>query len=81
METITKIFEKVLLVSIWVYSYAISPFMAPACRHYPTCSSYSREAIRKHGPFRGLFLSIKRLLRCRPGGSSGYDPVPGDENE
>ena len=81
METITKIFEKVLLTGIWVYSNAVSPFLAPSCRHYPSCSSYTREAIKKFGPFKGLFLSIKRLLRCRPGGTSGYDPVPGDKNE
>ena len=43
METITKIVGKILLVGIWVYSNAISPFLAPTCRHYPTCSSYSGE--------------------------------------
>ena len=79
METIIKIVEKILLAGIWVYSNAISPFIAPSCRHFPSCSSYSREAIEKFGPFRGLFLSLKRLLRCRPGGTSGYDPVPDDK--
>ena len=81
METITKIVEKVLLAGIWIYTNAISPLFAPSCRHYPTCSSYSREAIKKHGPFKGLFLSASRLLRCRPGGTSGYDPVPDEKNE
>tara|TARA_B100001287_G_scaffold133179_1_gene112159 strand:- start:524 stop:769 length:246 start_codon:yes stop_codon:yes gene_type:complete len=81
METITKIVEKVLLASIWIYTNAISPLFAPSCRHYPTCSSYSREAIKKHGPSKGLFLSARRLLRCRPGGTSGYDPVPDEKNE
>ncbi len=79
MERITKIVEKTLLVGIWIYSNAISPFIAPSCRHYPSCSSYSREAIEKFGPFKGLLLSLKRLLRCRPGGTSGYDPVPDDK--
>ena len=79
METINKIIEKVLLVAIWVYSNTVSPFLAPSCRHYPSCSSYSREAIEKFGPFKGLYLTIKRLLRCRPGGTSGYDPVPSDK--
>ena len=79
METITKIAEKILLGCIWVYSNAISPFIAPSCRHIPTCSSYSREAIKKFGPLKGLFLSTRRLLRCRPGGTSGYDPVPDDK--
>ena len=81
METITKIVEKILLAGIWLYSNIISPLLAPSCRHYPTCSSYSREAIKKFGPLKGLFLSIKRLLRCRPGGTSGYDPVPTKKNE
>ena len=76
MERITKIVVKILLVGIWIYSNAISPFIAPSCRHYPSCSSYSREAIEKFGP---LLLSLKRLLRCRPGGTSGYDPVPDDK--
>ena len=79
MERITKIVGKILLVGIWIYSNAISPFIAPSCRHYPSCSSYSREAIEKFGPFKGLLLSLKRLLRCRPGGTSGYDPVPDDK--
>ena len=81
METITKIVEKILLAGIWLYSNAISPLLAPSSRHYPTCSSYSREAIKKFGPLKGLFLSIKRLFRCRPGGTSGYDPVPTKKNE
>ncbi|MGC6476797.1 MAG: membrane protein insertion efficiency factor YidD [Ilumatobacteraceae bacterium] len=46
------------------------------CRFSPTCSHYSHEAISIHGPFRGLWLTIRRLLRCRPFGPSGYDPVP-----
>ena len=46
------------------------------CRHIPTCSNYAIEAITKHGSFKGTYLSIKRVLKCNPWGSSGYDPVP-----
>lgn len=46
------------------------------CRHIPTCSNYAIEAIEKYGCFKGLFLSFKRIIRCNPFGSKGYDPVP-----
>jgi putative membrane protein insertion efficiency factor len=48
----------------------------PSCRFTPTCSEYARQAIIKHGPFKGLYLAIWRILRCNPWGGSGYDPVP-----
>ena len=53
-----------------------SPLPPPACRFTPTCSQYAIEAIEKHGPVRGLWLALRRLLRCHPWGGSGYDPVP-----
>lgn len=71
--------RKLLLLPIRVYQYAISPMMASHCRHYPTCSQYAIEAITTHGAVKGLFLSVKRLLRCHPWGKGGYDPVPGTE--
>lgn len=46
------------------------------CRHIPTCSNYAIEAIEEHGAFKGSFLAIKRILKCQPFGTSGYDPVP-----
>ncbi len=59
-----------------VYRKAISPFLPPACRFYPTCSAYAAEAVRRHGARRGLFLSVKRLARCHPLCEGGVDPVP-----
>ena len=59
-----------------LYQAIISPLMPSSCRHLPTCSEYTIEALRTFGLFRGSYLSIKRLLRCRPGGSHGYDPLP-----
>lgn len=65
-----------LILPIKFYRLCISPLLPPSCRFTPTCSQYAIEAISKYGPFKGIFLAVKRLLRCRPGGGSGYDPVP-----
>lgn len=54
----------------------LGPFLGGNCRFHPSCSHYTREAIEKHGARRGAWLGLKRLLRCRPFGASGYDPVP-----
>jgi putative membrane protein insertion efficiency factor len=61
---------------IRIYQYVISPAIGPKCRYTPTCSQYGIEALKKHGPIKGLWLTIKRIGRCQPWGGSGYDPVP-----
>jgi putative membrane protein insertion efficiency factor len=58
------------------YKLVISPWTPSSCRHVPTCSSYAVEALQKHGPGKGLWLSLKRLSKCHPWGTHGYDPVP-----
>ena len=58
------------------YRCCISPFTPPSCRFTPTCSQYALEALRKHGLFKGSWLTLKRLSRCHPWGGHGYDPVP-----
>ena len=58
------------------YQIIIKPYLPPSCRHTPGCSDYMKEAISIHGFFSGSFLGIKRILKCHPGGSAGYDPVP-----
>lgn len=65
-----------LLALVKFYQYCISPYTPPACRYTPTCSQYAVEALKKYGPIKGSWLTIKRLLRCHPWGGSGYDPVP-----
>lgn len=65
-----------LIVMIRVYQWVISPIIGPKCRYQPTCSHYAVEALKKHGPFKGLWLSIRRISRCHPWGGSGWDPVP-----
>ena len=66
----------VLVFLIVLYQKLISPWLPPACRFIPTCSQYAREALLKHGLFRGLLLAVKRLARCHPFHAGGYDPVP-----
>lgn len=61
---------------IRAYQVCISPFKRPCCRFYPTCSNYALEALKKHGPLKGVYLSTKRILRCNPLFKGGYDPVP-----
>ena len=73
---IKRLFSQLLLLLIFFYQKCISPLKPPSCRFTPTCSQYAVEAIRKHGPQKGLYLAIKRILRCHPWGGSGYDPVP-----
>ena len=65
-----------LILPIRFYQRFISPLTPATCRFTPTCSSYAIEAIRKHGPFKGVALAVWRILRCNPWGGSGYDPVP-----
>lgn len=65
-----------LVLPIRFYQNCISPLTPPSCRFTPTCSEYARQAIVKHGPVKGLWLAVRRILKCHPWGGSGYDPVP-----
>jgi len=65
-----------LISVIRLYQWIIAPLLGPHCRHLPTCSHYAIEAIERHGPARGGWLALRRLMRCHPWGTSGYDPVP-----
>ncbi len=65
-----------LRLPVHFYRNCISPLTPPSCRFTPTCSEYALEALRKHGPIRGTYLAVRRILRCHPWGGSGYDPVP-----
>lgn len=73
---ISKAFVFILCLPIVFYQTCISPYTPPSCRFTPTCSEYAKQALRKHGPVKGLYLAIWRILRCNPWGGSGYDPVP-----
>lgn len=73
---VSWVLVSLLLLPIWIYQKAISPYTPPSCRFTPTCSEYAKQALKKHGPIKGLWLAIKRISRCHPWGGSGYDPVP-----
>jgi len=70
-------FKFIITIPITIYQIAVSPFLHHnQCRFIPTCSEYTKEAIKVHGFFKGCFLGFKRILKCNPFGNSGYDPVP-----
>ena len=73
---IRRFLTALLLLPIYFYQRAISPLTPPSCRFTPTCSEYAVQALRKHGPLKGLYLAVRRLLRCHPWEGNGYDPVP-----
>ena len=66
----------VLQALIRAYQFVLSPLLPPSCRYLPSCSDYAVEAIGRHGVIVGVGLAARRLARCHPWGSSGYDPVP-----
>ena len=76
LTVVKRIVAFPLILLVRFYQVCISPLKPPSCRFTPTCSQYAIEALRKHGPLRGLYLTVRRILRCHPWGGSGYDPVP-----
>ena len=81
--TLSKIMQGLRKAASWpfvmlirFYQVCISPLKPPSCRFTPTCFQYGLQAFRKHGPIKGLYLTVRRILRCHPWGGSGYDPVP-----
>jgi len=76
LKFLASILNYLFIGLVRFYQLAISPWTPSTCRYTPTCSSYSIEAFRKHGPIKGLYLSIKRILSCNPWGGHGHDAVP-----
>jgi len=66
----------ILIAIVKFYKYFISPLLGDRCRFYPSCSSYSLEALQLHGAIIGSYLTLKRLLKCHPFHEGGIDPVP-----
>jgi putative membrane protein insertion efficiency factor len=74
-----KLISRILILFVRLYQYTISPILGANCRYSPTCSGYAVEAIEIHGPLKGTYFTIKRILSCHPWGGHGYDPVPKKE--
>lgn len=75
-DNLRKVAIAPFILLIKFYKVCISPYTPASCRFTPTCSEYALQAFRKHGLFKGMYLTVRRLLRCHPWGGSGYDPVP-----
>ena len=71
-----KILSFPLIILVRIYQYIISPLLPTSCRYTPSCSVYSVEALKKYGPIKGGYLTIKRVISCNPWGGHGHDPVP-----
>ena len=71
-----KLITLPFLSLIMAYQYFLSPVFGRSCRFYPTCSEYAYQAIQRYGALKGLFLALKRLVRCHPFNAGGVDPVP-----
>lgn len=76
MNTFKYVFSFPFILLIKLYQWIISPWIGPSCRFTPTCSHYGIEALKKYGPVKGLWLTVKRISKCHPWGDSGFDPVP-----
>jgi putative membrane protein insertion efficiency factor len=76
LKTIHSLLIRLFILPVKFYQYSISPLLPNSCRHQPTCSQYAIEALKVHGILKGSLLSIWRILRCNPWGTSGFDPVP-----
>ncbi|WP_316767862.1 membrane protein insertion efficiency factor YidD [Pedobacter frigiditerrae] len=76
MKIIKLLFSWLFLGIIRLYQLLLSPILGASCRFTPTCSQYGVEAIKKHGPFYGGWLTLKRIASCHPWGKHGHDPVP-----
>ncbi len=68
--------QSVIVAVLRFYKRFLSPCLPSACRFYPTCSEYMREAVERHGAARGVWMGVRRLLRCHPFHEGGFDPVP-----
>lgn len=76
MNLLRKIIAFPFILLVRIYQYVISPLTPQSCRHEPTCSTYTVQAIEEWGPLKGMWLGMKRLSKCHPWGTWGYDPVP-----
>lgn len=75
-KLLQKLAQRIFILPIRLYQATLSPLLGTHCRHVPSCSQYAIDAISEWGVLKGIWLGIKRIARCHPWGTSGYDPVP-----
>jgi len=75
MSRLRNVTVLLLIAGVWLYRLTLGPWLSGHCRHHPTCSQYAIDALRKYGPARGLWLAVRRIARCQPWGTRGYDPA------
>ena len=73
---LNKIVTYPLILLVRVYQLIVSPMLGSNCRFIPTCSEYALESLKTYGLIKGTYLTIKRIGKCHPWGSNGYDPIP-----
>ena len=76
LSVISRVERGALILMVRAYQVTLSPHIGNCCRFSPSCSAFCIEALRVHGVVKGSWLALRRILRCRPFGPSGYDPVP-----
>ena len=76
MQTVSKVLRIFLTGLVQVYQFCLSPLLGVNCRHLPTCSHYAKDALNMHGPLRGSYFALKRIMRCHPWSEPTVDPVP-----
>lgn len=76
-----SLLARIAALPVHLYRATFSPMVGMNCRYQPTCSAYALEALETHGAFKGGYLAARRILRCHPLGGSGYDPVPGKDDD
>ncbi len=80
MEQIIYAARALVVWTIKIYQYLLSPYLGPCCRFYPCCSNYALQAVKHYGVFKGTWFAIKRIIRCHPWALGGYDPVCPNSN-
>ena len=73
---VDRLFSAALILLVRSYQLLVRPWLAGSCKFAPTCSEYAVEALHRHGPWRGTYLTARRVARCHPFGPGGFDPVP-----
>lgn len=79
MRFINSFFSFILIIPVKIYQWLISPWLPNSCRYTPTCSHYTIDALKTHGPIKGFFLALRRIFSCHQWGGHGWDPVPQKE--